>query len=478
MPSATRTARSSHGRAGPALGDLASIVKAYDIRGVVPDQLDEGVAEAVGAAFVAGDRRRDDRDHARHAHLLGPAGGGVRPRRDRPGRRRDRRRPGLDRHALLRQRRPRYARRDVHRQPQPGPVQRHQAVPGRAPGRSAARPAWPRSGTWPNGPRTAAPVRRHRSPERDLLAGYAEHLRKLVDLSAIRPLTVVVDAGNGMARPHRARRSSTGCRSTLIPLYFELDGTFPNHEANPHRARRTCATCRRRCPSTAPTSGWPSTATPTGASWSTSAASRSRPSVITALIAARELAREPGATIIHNLITSRAVPEIVTRARRRPGAHPGRPLVHQGRDGRAPARCSAASTRGTSTSATSGSPTRACSPRCTCWPRWASSDAAAVAAARQVLQRYVASGEINSEVADQAAVDRAGQAGVRRPARGQHRRARRAHRQHRRTGGSTSGRPTPSRCCGSTSRRDDRGRPWRRCATRCSAWSGVNTAAS
>ena len=38
--------------AGPALGDLASIVKAYDIRGVVPDQLDEGVAEAVGAAFA------------------------------------------------------------------------------------------------------------------------------------------------------------------------------------------------------------------------------------------------------------------------------------------------------------------------------------------------------------------------------------------------------------------------------------------
>ena len=61
-----------------------------------------------------------------------------------------------------------------------------------------------------------------------------------------------------------------------------------------------------------PTSGWPSTATPTAASWSTSAASWSARRTLTALIASRELAREPGSTVIHNLITSRAVPEIVT----------------------------------------------------------------------------------------------------------------------------------------------------------------------
>ena len=60
------------------------------------------------------------------------------------------------------------------------------------------------------------------------------------------------------------------------------------------------------------------------------------------------------------------------RARRHAGAHPGRPLVHQGRDGPRPARSSAASTRRTTTSATSGAPTPACSPRCTCSPRSAS----------------------------------------------------------------------------------------------------------
>ena len=61
----------------------------------------------------------------------------------------------------------------------------------------------------------------------------------------------------------------------------------------------------------APTSAWPSTATPTAASWSTSAGAAVSPSALTALIAGRELAKEPGATVIHNLITSRAVPELV-----------------------------------------------------------------------------------------------------------------------------------------------------------------------
>ena len=117
-----------------------------------------------------------------------------------------------------------------------------------------------------------------------------------------------------------------------------------------------------------------------------------------------------------------------------------------------PARCSAASTRRTTTSATSGSPTPACSPRCTCWPRSASRTAP-LSELPSAYARYVASGEINSTVADQAAATEAvarafaGRAGVDR------RRARRPHRRRRRTGGSTCGRPTPSRCCGSTSRR-------------------------
>src|SRR5260370_32896125 len=66
----------------------------------------------------------------------------------------------------------------------------------------------------------------------DLLPGYAEYLTKLVDISSIRPLTVAVDAGNGMAG-HTVPKVFEGLPITLIPPYFELDGTFPNHQATP-----------------------------------------------------------------------------------------------------------------------------------------------------------------------------------------------------------------------------------------------------
>ena len=205
---------------------------------------------------------------------------------------------------------------------------------------------------------------------RDLLAGYADHLKKLVDISSIRPLTVAVDAGNGMAG-HTVPEVFEGLPITLVPLYFALDGTFPNHEANPIEPENLRDLQRAVVEHHADIG----LAFDGDADRCFVVDERGQivsPSVLTALIAARELAREPGATIIHNLITSRAVPEIVCR-RRHPGAHPGRPLVHQGRDGARPARCSAASTPGTSTSGTSGSPTPACSPRCTCWPPSASS---------------------------------------------------------------------------------------------------------
>ena len=72
----------------------------------------------------------------------------------------------------------------------------------------------------------------------DLLAEYASFLRSLVDLSGIRPLKVVVDAGNGMGGFTAPAVLGTGAGLPelpldIVPLYFELDGTFPNHEANP-----------------------------------------------------------------------------------------------------------------------------------------------------------------------------------------------------------------------------------------------------
>jgi len=145
---------------------------------------------------------------------------------------------------------------------------------------------------------------------RDLLSGYASHLRTLVDLSRIRPLTVAVDAGNGMAG-HTVPAVFEGLPLTLVPLYFELDGTFPNHEPNPIDPGNLVDLQRAVVASGADI----------GLAFDGDAdrcfvvderGEIVSPSALTALIAVRELAREPGATVIHNLITSRAVPEIVS----------------------------------------------------------------------------------------------------------------------------------------------------------------------
>jgi phosphomannomutase len=148
-----------------------------------------------------------------------------------------------------------------------------------------------------------------RITERDLLSGYAEHLKKLVDISAIRPLKAAVDAGNGMAG-YTVPRVFEGLPIDVVPLYFELDGTFPNHEANPIDPANLRDLQRAVVDSGADI----------GLAFDGDAdrcfviderGEIVSPSVLTALIAVRELAREPGATVIHNLITSRAVPEIV-----------------------------------------------------------------------------------------------------------------------------------------------------------------------
>ncbi len=147
---------------------------------------------------------------------------------------------------------------------------------------------------------------------RNLLPDYAAHLRGLVDLTGIRPLRVAVDAGNGMAGL-TVPEVLQGLPITLQPLYFELDGTFPNHEANPldpanlvdlrAHVRRVGADLglafdgdADRC-FVIDERGEPVS-----------------PSAITALVALRELRRRPGSTVLYNLITSRAVPELVEDA--------------------------------------------------------------------------------------------------------------------------------------------------------------------
>jgi phosphomannomutase len=135
-------------------------------------------------------------------------------------------------------------------------------------------------------------------------------MKQLVpDLSGIRPLKVVVDAGNGMGGL-TVPIVFEGLPLDTTELYFELDGSFPNHEANPidpENLRDLQAAVTKE-------------GADIGLAFDGDAdrcfvvderGEIVSPSVLTALIAARELKRVPGATIIHNLITSKAVPEIV-----------------------------------------------------------------------------------------------------------------------------------------------------------------------
>ncbi|MEI8056228.1 MAG: phosphomannomutase/phosphoglucomutase [Actinomycetes bacterium] len=144
---------------------------------------------------------------------------------------------------------------------------------------------------------------------RDVLGEYAKFLHGLVDVSGIRPLTVVVDAGNGMGG-HTVPAVLSDLPLTVIPLFFELDGNFPNHEANPiepdNMRDLQAAVVKHRADIGLAFDG--------DADRCFLVDERGEivdPSTLTGLIAARELAREPGSTIIHNLITSAAVPEIV-----------------------------------------------------------------------------------------------------------------------------------------------------------------------
>ena len=289
------------------MGDLASIVKAYDIRGVVPDQLDEPTAEAIGAAFA----KLTEASTILTVHDMRASSGALADAFGRGAAAQGANvlAAGLGSTDMLY-----FGSGDLGL---PGAMITASHNPPQYNGiklcRAGAKPVGIETGLkdikdWAERSLPPAPVPGSITTV-DLLPGYAEYLKKLVDLSAIRPLTVVVDAGNGMAG-YTVPKVFEGLPLTLIPLYFELDGTFPNHEANPIEPENMRdlqrAVVEHRADIGLAFDG--------DADRCFVVDERGQvvsPSVLTALIAARELAREPGATVIHNLITSRAVPEII-----------------------------------------------------------------------------------------------------------------------------------------------------------------------
>jgi phosphomannomutase len=297
--------------------DLSGIVKAYDIRGVVGEQLDADVVRDFGAAFarlvggpavVIGHDMRDSSPELSTAFATGVMQQGV-----------DVISIGLASTDML------YfasGRLDL-----PGAMFTASHNPAKYNGiklcRAGAAPVGQDSGLaqiredaeqeLPN----AQGVTPGTLDERDMLSEYAAYLRELVDLSAVRPLKIVVDAGNGMGG-YTVPEVFQGLPIEIVPMYFELDGSFPNHEANPLDPKNIVDLQKRVVAENADA----------GLAFDGDAdrcfvvderGEPVSPSAITALVAVRELTKDPGATVIHNLITSRAVPEIVTE-------HGGKPV--------------------------------------------------------------------------------------------------------------------------------------------------------
>jgi phosphomannomutase len=143
----------------------------------------------------------------------------------------------------------------------------------------------------------------------ELLEEYGGHLRTLVDCSGIRRLKVVIDAGNGMAG-HTVPRVLSPLDLEIIPMYFELDGTFPNHEANPLDSS-TLRDLQQRVVSEGADLGLAFDGDADRCFLVDEKGDLVAPSLLTALIAESELKKAPGSTIIYSLISSRIVPEVI-----------------------------------------------------------------------------------------------------------------------------------------------------------------------
>ena len=286
--------------------DLSTIIKAYDVRGVVPDQLDEQVARAIGAAFarvtaastvVTAHDMRESSVPLAAAFAEGVTSQGV-----------DVIDAGLGSTDLLY-----FASGSLGL---PGAMFTASHNPAKYNGIKMCR-----AGASPIGQDTGLREIRDLAERgleptgtpgtvehRDLLSAYGEYLHTLVDLSRIRPLTVVVDAGNGMAG--YTVPAVLGPPLTVVPLYFELDGNFPNHEANPLEPANL-VDLQAKVVETGADLGLAFDGDADRCFVVDERGEAVSPSAITALVAARILAEHPGGTIIHNLITSHAVPEVV-----------------------------------------------------------------------------------------------------------------------------------------------------------------------
>jgi phosphomannomutase len=297
------------------MADVAAIFKAYDVRGVVPDQLDESVARATGAAFVE------------VLDILASPGAVVVGYDMRPSS------PGL---AAAFAEGVTSTGADVvdiglastdqlyfasGRLQLPGAMFTASHNPAQYNGiklcRTGAAPVGSESGlrdiadlvakALTEGP-TAVAVP-GQVTRKDLLTAYADHLHDLVNLSGSRPLKIVVDAGNGMGG-HTVPAVFASGPIEIVPLYFELDGNFPNHEANPLDPKNL-VDLQAKVRELGADLGLAFDGDADRCFVVDEKGDPISPSAITGAVAVRELAKHPGSAVIHNLITSKAVPELI-----------------------------------------------------------------------------------------------------------------------------------------------------------------------
>ena len=298
--------------------DLSAIFKAYDVRGTYPEQLDEAVARRIGSAFArfAKDRTivlgRDMRVSspalaAAFAEGATAAGADVIDVGE------------VSTDALY------FA---SGRLDLPGAMFTASHNPGHYNGikvcRKGAAPVGEESGLQEiralaeEGAGAPRPARAEpgQVTQHDVLPEYAAHCRGFVDETALRPLRVAIDAGNGMAGK-TVPLVFGELPFEVVPLFFELDGTFPNHPANPIEPENLVDLQKKvlaeRCHAGIAFDGDADRmflVDETGELVSGS--------TTTALVAERILRKHPGEAVIYNLICSWAVPEVIEENGGRP----------------------------------------------------------------------------------------------------------------------------------------------------------------